>query len=116
VQLDEADTRKIIDQQLRQAGWEVDSEKIKFNKGARQEKNRNRAIAEWPTESGLADYVLFIGLTPVAVVEAKRKNIDVSGALQQAKRYSRTFKPNSETTLPKQNWGNDSGSNASCSW
>ena len=32
-----------------------------------------------------------MGLTPVAAVEAKRKNIDVSGALQQAKRYSRTF-------------------------
>ena len=107
VQLDEADTRKIIDQQLRQAGWEADSETIKFNKGARPEKNRNRAIAEWPTESGPADYVLFIGLTPVAVVEAKRKNIDVSGALQQAKRYSRGFKPSPETTLPAENWGND---------
>jgi len=107
VQLDEADTRKIIDQQLRQAGWEADSETIKFNKGARPEKNRNRAIAEWPTESGPADYVLFIGLTPVAAVEAKRKNIDVSGALQQAKRYSRNFKPSPETTLPAENWGND---------
>jgi type I restriction enzyme R subunit len=108
LQLDEAETRKIIDQQLRQAGWEVDSETIKFNKGARPEKNRNRAIAEWPTESGPADYVLFIGLTPVAAVEAKRKNVDVSGALQQAKRYSRTFKPSSEVTLPAENWGNDS--------
>lgn len=107
VQLDEADTRKIIDQQLRQAGWEADSETIKFNKGARPEKNRNRAIAEWPTESGPADYVLFTGLMPVAVVEAKRKNIDVSGALQQAKRYSRGFKPSLETTLPAENWGND---------
>lgn len=108
VQLDEADTRKLIDAQLRQAGWEADSVTIKFNKGARPEKNLNLAIAEWPTESGPADYVLFIGLTPVAVVEAKRKNIDVSGALQQAKRYSRTFKPSTETTLPEENWGNDS--------
>ena len=108
VQLDEVDTRKIIDQQLSQAGWEVDSETLKFNKGARPEKNRHRAIAEWPTESGPADYVLFIGLTPVAVIEAKRKIVDVSGALQQAKRYSRTFKPSAETTLPEENWGNDS--------
>lgn len=107
LQLDEADTRKLIDQQLRQAGWEADSEALKYNQGARPEKNRNRAIAEWPTESGPADYVLFIGLTPVAVVEAKRKNVDVSAALQQAKRYSRTFKPSAETTLPEQNWGND---------
>ena len=105
VQLDEADTRKLIDQQLRQAGWEADSERLTFNKGARPEKNRHRAIAEWPTETGPADYVLFTGLTPVAVIEAKRKNIDVSGALQQAKRYSRTFKPSSETELPAENWG-----------
>ena len=108
VQLDEADTRKLIDQQLRQAGWEADSEVLKFKKGVRPEKNRNRAIAEWPTESGPADYVQFIGLTPVAVIEAKRKNIDVSGALQQAKRYSRTFTPSSETELSAENWGNDS--------
>lgn len=33
-----------------------------------------------------------MGLTPVATVEAKRKNTDVSAALQQAKRYSRSFK------------------------
>lgn len=103
VQLDEAETRRLIDQQLRQAGWEVDSEALKFNQGARPEKNRNRAIAEWPTESGPADYVLFIGLTPVAVIEAKRKHVDVSGALQQAKRYSRTFTPSSECELPADN-------------
>lgn len=107
VQLDEADTRKLIDQQLRQSGWEVDSDTLTFKKGARPEKNRNRAIAEWPTESGPADYILFIGLTPVAVVEAKRKNIGVSGALQQAKRYSRSFTPSSETELPLENWGSD---------
>lgn len=107
VQLDEADTRKIIDQQLRLAGWEADSEALKYKKGTRPEKNHNRAIAEWPTESGPADYVLFIGLTPVAVVEAKRKNIDVSGALQQAKRYSRTFTPSAESMLPIENWGSD---------
>lgn len=107
VQLDEADTRKLIDRQLRQAGWEVDSVALKYNKGARPEKNRNRAIAEWPTESGPADYVLFVGLVPIAVVEAKRKNIDVSAALQQAKRYSRSFSPSAETTLPAENWGGD---------
>jgi len=105
VQLDEADTRKLIDQQLRQAGWEADSHAIKYNKGARPTKGRNLAIAEWPTESGPADYVLFAGLMPIAVVEAKRKNVDVSGSLQQAKRYSRTFTPSQETILPDENWG-----------
>ena len=92
VQLDEADTRKLIDQQLRDVGWTVDSAQLTYGKGARPEKGKHLAIAEWPTASGPADYVFFIGLMPVAAVEAKRKNIDVSGALQQAKRYSRSFK------------------------
>jgi type I restriction enzyme R subunit len=107
VQLDESDTRKLIDHQLRQAGWEADTQALKYNKGIRPEKGRNLAIAEWPTVSGPADYVLFVGLTPIAVVEAKRKNVDVSGSLQQAKRYSRTFTPSNETILPEENWGSD---------
>jgi len=107
IQLDEADTRKLIDQQLRQAGWVADSQALKYNKGARPEKNKNLAIAEWPTESGPADYVLFVGFTAIAVIEAKRKNVNVSGALQQAKRYSRTFTPSGETVLPASNWGDD---------
>jgi type I restriction enzyme R subunit len=92
VELDEADTRKLIDEQLREAGWTVDSSSLTFAKGARPEKGKNIAIAEWPTSSGPADYMLFVGLMPVAAAEAKRKNIDVSGSLQQAKRYSRSFK------------------------
>jgi type I restriction enzyme, R subunit len=87
--LDEAATRQIIDAQLRQAGWEANTEQLRYANGARPEKGKNRAIAEVPTGSGPADYVLFTGLTPVAVVEAKRKNVDVSAALVQAKRYSR---------------------------
>lgn len=91
VYLDEAQTRQLIDGQLRQAGWEADTVHLRYNNGTRPEKGRNLAIAEYPTASGPADYVLFIGLMPVAVVEAKRKNVDVSAALQQAKRYSRDF-------------------------
>lgn len=104
VELDEADTRKLIDEQLREVGWTVDSATLSFAKGARPEKGKNLAIAEWPTASGPADYVLFAGLMPVAAVEAKRKNIDVSGALQQAKRYSRTFKPDEGLASPGGPW------------
>jgi hypothetical protein len=57
---------------------------LTFAKGARPQKGKNLAIAEWPTKSGPADYVLFAGLQPVGVVEAKRKNKDVSGSLEQA--------------------------------
>ncbi len=96
--LDETETRKLIDEQLRLAGWTVDSTRLRYAKGARPEKGKNLAIAEWPTASGPADYVLFVGLQPMAAVEAKRRNIDVSAALQQAKRYSRDFTTSDATS------------------
>jgi len=105
VHLDEAETRLLIDQQLRDAGWLADSVNLRYSKGTRPEKGKNIAIAEWPTTSGPADYVLFIGLIPMAPIEAKRKNLDVSSALQQAKRYSRGFEPSSETLVHPENWG-----------
>ena len=50
------------------------------------------AIAEWPTQSGPADYALFIGTQLIGVVEAKRRNRNVSAAIDQAERYSKGFK------------------------
>ncbi|HIF9343067.1 TPA: type I restriction-modification system endonuclease [Photobacterium damselae] len=91
--LNEAQTRFIIDQQLRDAGWEADTQKLTFSNGARPHPKKNLAIAEWPTASGPADYVLFVGMTPIAAVEAKRKRVNVSGAITQAERYSHTFSP-----------------------
>ncbi len=102
---DEAETRKLIDQQLRQAGWIADSATLVYTQGSRPEKNKNFAIAKWPTHGGLANNVLYVGLTPIAVVEAKRQNVDMSAALQQAKRYSRGFIPSSETLLHGDSWG-----------
>lgn len=49
IQLDEAATRKLIDRQLRDAGWEVDSKSLTFERGARPTRGKNLAIAEWPT-------------------------------------------------------------------
>ena len=94
--LDEALTRILIDQQLTEAGWQADSEALTFKSGIRPEKGKNIAIAEWPTEykgkKGRADYVLFSGLTPIAVVEAKKENTNVAGKITQAERYSKGFK------------------------
>lgn len=96
--LDEALTRILIDQQLIEAGWEADSEALTYKNGARPEKNKNRAIAEWPTllhgEKGRADYVLFAGLTAIAVVEAKKENTNVASKISQAERYSKGFQQN----------------------
>lgn len=106
VQLDEAATRRLIDAQLRAAGWEVDTEALSFASGARPEKGKHRAIAEWPIGRKRADYLLFIGLVAVGVVEAKRRRIDVSqGALQQAEEYSRGFVPSDEATVAGGPWG-----------
>jgi type I restriction enzyme, R subunit len=88
---DEAATRERIDAQLRRAGWDVDSNKLTFTSGARPQRGLNRAIAEWPTSSGPADYAFFVGLTPLGIAEAKRHMKDVVGRLPQARRYSRSF-------------------------
>jgi type I restriction enzyme R subunit len=49
IELDEPATRRFIDQQqLCAAGWEADSVELTHAKGARPEKGKNRAIAEWP--------------------------------------------------------------------
>jgi type I restriction enzyme R subunit len=85
-------TRILIDQQLIEAGWEADTQLLDFKKGARPAKGKNRAIAEWPTVGKqAADYVLFAGMTPLAIVEAKRENENVAGKIPQAERYAAGF-------------------------
>jgi len=106
IDLDERETRRLIDIQLRNAGWEADSEQLTYNNGTRPQKGSFMAIAEWQTASGRADYVLFAGLQAVAVVEAKRRSKDVPGMVDQAKRYSRGFFVKGDETLPSGSpWG-----------
>jgi type I restriction enzyme, R subunit len=95
---DEAETREKIDAQLRAVGWEADTIVLRWSKGTRPMKGRDLAIAEWPTESGPVDYVLFAGLTPVAIVEAKRESKNVRGVIGQSKRYSRGFLDKGQST------------------
>lgn len=113
--LDEDATRILIDQQLDEAGWIADTANIRYadkvingkkmqGSGARPEINKNKAIAEWPTESGPADYVLFIGLTPVATIEAKRSRKNVYSAIDQAKRYAIGLKPEASFEI-EETWG-----------
>ena len=110
VDLDEAATRLLIDDQLRQAGWEADSQTLHYAKGTRPQEGKNLAIAEWPMPSQgqrghpeQADYVLFVGLMPVAIVEAKRFNTAVASYIGQAERYARAFRMENEVlTLPWQ--------------
>lgn len=99
-ELSEAETRLLIDRQLNQAGWIADTELLTFANGVRPQAGLNLAIAEYPTQldgaDGEADYVLFAGLVPVAVVEAKKKNKMVSSFISQAERYSQGFQFNDD--------------------
>lgn len=91
LEIDEAATRTLIDARLRARGWEADTTTLRYSAGTRPARGRNLAIAEWPTKSGPADYALFAGTQCIAVIEAKRRNRNVSSAIDQAQRYARGF-------------------------
>jgi type I restriction enzyme R subunit len=90
-ELSEKETRIIIDKKLTDAGWLADTDNIRYSKGTRPEKGKNLAIAEWPIGEERADYVLFAGLVPIGIVEAKKFNEDVLPHLKQAEKYSRHY-------------------------
>ncbi len=90
----EAQTRCLIDEQLRLAGWEADTQNLRYSKGTRPVKGRNIAISEWPTNSafynnGYADYAFFIGEKLVAFMDAKKMSEDVASTIDvQVKDYA----------------------------
>ncbi len=81
----EARAREQIDRKLELAGWIVQDVK-QSNLGA----GPGVAVREYPTDSGPADYVLFVDRKPVGVIEAKRDdaghNLSVHEA--QTERYA----------------------------
>ncbi|MDR5586394.1 type I restriction-modification system endonuclease [Clostridium aquiflavi] len=97
IEYSEAQTRRIIDDQLVSAGWEADTINIRYSRGTRPTKGRNLAIAEWPTYSeekgnGKVDYALFIGKKLVGFVEAKKYSKDVGGTMVESKTYAKGVK------------------------
>ncbi|HWM83565.1 MAG TPA: type I restriction-modification system endonuclease [Pseudolabrys sp.] len=105
IDLDEAETRALIDQQLRDNGWEADTKTLRYSAGVRPAKGRNMAIAEWPTANGPADYALFVGMTLIGLVEAKRKRKNISAAIDQSQRYSVGVKNSSDFAFAGGPWG-----------
>lgn len=101
-QKSEAETRYMIDAQLRKVGWEADTENLRYGKGIRPQKGKNLAIAEWPTLSsagnkGRADYALFAGEKLVAVIEAKAEHKDIPSVIDyQCKEYAQNIRPEDE--------------------
>lgn len=101
-QKSEAETRYMIDTQLRKVGWEADTENLRYCKGIRPQKGKNLAIAEWPTLSsagnkGRADYALFAGEKLVAVIEAKAEHKDIPSVIDyQCKEYAQNIRAEDE--------------------
>ncbi len=81
----EAKARQRIDAKLEAAGWVVqDTKQLNLSAGP------GIAVREYPTDSGPADYVLFVNREPVAVIEAKREEegSKLSAHETQTERYA----------------------------
>ena len=101
--LTEAETRAIIDEQLRKVGWEADTENLRYSKGTRPKKGKKIAIAEWPVKSAQnatakrADYALFIDEKLIGIIEAKAYEKSVYAIIDnQCHEYAGTIREEDE--------------------
>ena len=79
----ENQARQIIDQKLADSGWIVqDVKKLNLSAGL------GVAVREYPTDSGPADYILFIDRKPVGVIEAKAEGAILTPVEEQSGRYA----------------------------
>ncbi len=79
----EAETREDIDKKLIAAGWVI------------QDKNRLNlhealgvAVREMDTDTGPADYMLFVEGKACGIIEAKREGVSLGGVSEQSQRYA----------------------------
>ena len=81
----EAKARQIIDAKLTLAGWVVQDFRS-LNLGAAS----GVAVREYPTDTGPADYLLFVARQPVGVIEAKRDEAgeNITVVEDQTRRYA----------------------------
>lgn len=85
----ESKTRKQrIDPRLTAAGWSVTPFDSSMVTGVPVDK----AVEEWPTDVGPADYVLCDEHAVRGVVEAKKLTVGAQGILPQAQRYARAIR------------------------
>ena len=81
----EVKARLIIDSRLLDAGWRVQDLK-QINLGAAV----GVAVREYPTDTGPADYVLFVNREPVGVIEAKPDPTILTFVEYQTERYAKS--------------------------
>ena len=81
----EAKARQLIDVKLAQAGWIIqDMKQLNLSAGV------GVAVREYPTDSGPADYVLFVNRQAVGVIEAKKDDAgeNITATERQTERYA----------------------------
>ncbi|KAA1015117.1 DEAD/DEAH box helicase [Paraburkholderia panacisoli] len=81
----ETKARQQIDQKLEQAGWVIQDMK-QLNLSAKV----GVAVREYPTDTGPADYVLFVNRSAVGVIEAKKDSAgeNLTATESQTERYA----------------------------
>ena len=79
----EAKARQQIDEKLGAAGWAVQDMK-QINLGA----SLGVAVREYPTDTGPADYLLFVDRQPAGVIEAKPDSTILTFVEEQTARYA----------------------------
>ena len=78
-------TRKTrIDGRLRALGWDV----VPHTPSFRPEDAHRKAVKEYPTANGPADYALFVNGLLLGIIEAKKLSLGPQNVLVQAQRYS----------------------------
>ncbi len=77
-----------IDPRLASAGWAV----TPFDSSMVGAIPSGKAVEEWPTEVGPADYVLCDEHAVRGIVEAKKLTVGAQGILPQAERYARAIR------------------------
>ncbi len=76
--------RKRIDPKLAAQGWQV----ADFDASVSFLGLEGKAVSEWPTDNGPADYALCLDKSVIGVVEAKKVTVGPQNVLTQAARYS----------------------------
>ena len=79
----EHETRETIDKKLQAAGWTV-QEKKQLNLYA----YIGVAVREMDTDTGPADYMLFVNGEACGIIEAKREGTDLGDVAEQSQRYA----------------------------
>lgn len=93
----ESETRVEIDKKLTSAGWVVQDKKT-----LNLFESLGVAVREMDTDTGPADYMLFINGKACGIIEAKREGTDLGGVAEQSARYATSHTKHIERWVPEE--------------